>query len=260
MSESIKNAIILMYHGVVGKQNIVPPDREIGADLYDVALDNFRAQMTYLKQSGYRVMTHRTPALDDGHSSAAVLTFDDGEMNNFTDAFPVLKEHEFPAYFFVIAKRVGKPGYMGLEELRALHSQGMIIGSHGLSHEILTDLLETQIREELSASKKFLEVNLGVEIDSLSIPRGFCNDQVLKLAYEAGYRTIFISERPDDLDAECCSRVAVKKNWSLKRFEQALRYETPAGEWLVDSIKNGVKKILGGGFYDWLRSNLLKFK
>jgi len=37
----------------------------------------------------------------------------------------------------------------------------MVIGSHGFSHEVLTSLLDTQIEEELRASKKYLETGTG---------------------------------------------------------------------------------------------------
>jgi hypothetical protein len=31
-------------------------------------------------------------------------------------------------------------------------------------------------------------MNLGIVINDLSIPRGFCNDKVLHMAYDAGYK------------------------------------------------------------------------
>ena len=82
-------------------------------------------------------------------------------MNNCTVALPLLKEFGFTGHFFLIAKRIGKDGYMGWEQIRRLNAEGMIIGSHGFSHEILTNLLDTQIQEELSASKNTWNVTWG---------------------------------------------------------------------------------------------------
>jgi peptidoglycan/xylan/chitin deacetylase (PgdA/CDA1 family) len=268
----------------------------LGAGFYDVTAENFRAQMDYLKTNGYAITIVETEgsaqpqvlakAKQNGeglrlrHSSCSVgapdagsgvaepyvparnviLTFDDGEMNNFEEAFPVLQEFGFPGYFFIIAQRVGRHGYMGWEHLHALHEAGMVIGSHGFSHEILTNLQETQIQEELAASKKYLERNLEIPVESLSIPRGFCNDKILQMAYNAGYKNVFISERPAGLKFACLSRVAVKSRWSLRRFIHALDGQTPAGDRIFDFLKNGFKRIGGGALYDWMRRTLLNIE
>ena len=187
-----------------------------------------------------------------------IITFDDGEFNNFLQALPVLKDFGWKAYFFIIIKRIGKNGYMDWKELKELHKAGMVIGSHGLTHEILTNLLDSQMEEELRASKKNLEINLGIHIDTISIPRGFCNDKVIETAYRLGYKTIFISERPAGLKSGCISRVAVKSNWSLKRFESALNGHTPFIESLGEIIKKILKTILRESGYNWVRGVLIK--
>ena len=255
----ITQPIVLMYHGIIAAHTPLPKGRETGADLYDVTAENFRAQLGWLKEHLYRAITVRKN-LNVFSTKEVLLTFDDGEMNNCTVALPLLKKFGFTGHFFLIAKRIGKDGYMGWEQIRQLNAEGMIIGSHGFSHEILTRLLDTQIQEELSASKKHLERNLGIPVESISIPRGFCNDKIIRMAKEAGYRHIFMSEKPDNLQAGCFSRVAVKSNWSLERFAQALDGKAPFKEMVLGSCKNGVKKILGTGAYDWVRRMMLKIK
>ncbi|OGX43600.1 MAG: hypothetical protein A3G91_02095 [Omnitrophica WOR_2 bacterium RIFCSPLOWO2_12_FULL_50_9] len=240
--------VVLMYHGIVSRTSASPPEREAGAGFYDVTAENFRAQMEYLKTNGCTAQRD------------VILTFDDGEMNNFEEALPMLKEFGFTGYFFIIAQRVGRQGYMGWEELRALHEAGMVIGSHGFSHEILTNLQDTQIQEELAASKKYLERNLEIAVESLSVPRGFCNDKILQMAYKAGYKSIFISERPAGFKSACLSRIAVKSHWLLRRFIQAMDGRTPAGERIFEFSKNGFKQIGGGALYDWMRRMMLKIK
>ena len=179
-------------------------------------------------------------------------------MNNFDQSFPTLKQHGFSAYFFIIAKCIGQPGYMGWDELRELRKAGMTIGSHGFSHEILTNLLDTQIEEELRASKKFLERNLEIEVDTFSVPRGFCDDNVIQKAYDAGYKRIFISDRPRKLQSDCYSRVAVKANWPLERFTQAINGSTPFNERVFGVFRSAAKKIFCNSAYDWVRKVLLK--
>ncbi len=243
-----------MYHGIIAEDSNLPEEREIGADLYDVRVEDFKNQMQLIRTRGLAVKK-----IEHADEKDIIITFDDGELNNFQSAMPILKEHQFPAYFFIITKRIGHPGYMSIDDIREMSKQGMIIGSHGMSHEILTNLKDTQISEELSASKKYLERNLGIEIHDLSIPRGFCNDNVLAIAKEAGYKNIFISSRPKDLtDEGCCSRIAVKKSWKLKRFEMALNQKIPLRENFIEKTKNVIQMIFHENGYNWLRSSFLK--
>lgn len=230
-----------MYHGIVSVASSVPDRRESGAMLYDVSAAHFREQMLRLAKMDTK------PA----------ITFDDGEMNNYEVAFPILKELGLTAHFFVIVKRVGKPGYMGWPELKALVDGGMIIGSHGLTHEILTNLIDSQIEEELRASKRTLEANLEIPIQEFSIPRGFCNDKIINMAYKAGYSTVYISDRAHHIKAKCVPRVAVKGNWNLKRFETALAGRTPAKEVVLDFFKKIAKTILRESGYNFVRKMLI---
>jgi len=240
-------SIALMYHGILSDPSDIPPDRDAGAELYDVSLDNFKAQMESLKH-----FKTKNP------NRNVMITFDDGEMNNFKNVFPVLKGMGWGAYFFIVAKRVGKKGYMGLNELKQLHDAGMTIGSHGLTHEILTNLLDSQMEEELRASKENLEINLKIPIDTLSIPRGFCNDKVIETAYRLGYQKVFISGRPAWLKSTCFSRIPVKSNWSLGRFRMALNGKTPLMEIIGNVLIKILKFLLRESGYSWMRRSLIK--
>jgi len=257
MEKIPKQPCALMYHAVITEWTALPEEREAGAELYDVELVKFQQQMEYLSTSKYNVNILDDESLAT-EAKRIVLTFDDGEMNNYEHVFPVLKKYGFSAYFFIIAKRIGLKGYLGWDELRELHQSGMVIGSHGFSHEILTNLLDTQIEEELRASKKYLERNLGIAIDTLSIPKGFCDDNVIQRAYAAGYKRIFISDRPLQLESDCYSRTAVKSSWSLSRFKKAIHGTVPFMEYTMSVCKNATKRILGERAYDWIRKGLLK--
>ncbi len=247
---------VLMYHGIVNTVCPLPNDRETGAELYDLPVAEFEKQMAHLKKEGYRVVKAED-ATDDPKD--ILITFDDGELNNFLTALPILQRFNFPAYFFIIAGRVGKNGYMDWKQIRQLHDAGMVVGSHGLSHQILTNLIDTQIEEELRASKRTIELNINIPVDTFSTPRGFCNDALIKKAYTLGYKTIFISDRPTDLQSSCLSRIAVKDHWSLERFDRALKGVMTPLESLFLKIKKGVKLLFREGGYNLLRSILIKF-
>jgi peptidoglycan/xylan/chitin deacetylase (PgdA/CDA1 family) len=249
--------IVLMYHSISSGPLTMPPERETGAELYSVSLENFKAQMSWLKDKGFTPVIFETFRSAD-QTKPVIITFDDGEMNSFQQAYPVLKEFGWKAYFFIIVKRIGKDGYMGFKEIKELHQAGMVIGSHGLSHEILTDLLDSQMEEELRASKKNLEINLGAPIDTISIPRGFCNEKILQTAYKLGYKTIFVSDKPAKINPGCFGRIAIKSNWSLERFDLGLKGKTPLIEKGTDAVKKTLKTLLREKGYNWVRSILIK--
>ncbi len=253
---SEKSPVILMYHGIVADHSFIPHEREIGAELYDVFSQNFESQMSWLKDRSYKVIIYSGDS-ERYAEKEIVITFDDGERNNFENAFPVLNRFKFLAYFFVTINRINKPGYMNWEQLMELRDAGMLIGSHGLSHEILTTLKQKHIERELIESKAILEMNLKIAVDTFSVPRGFYDQNILTLAKEAGYKKVFVSDKKDR-DDFCLGRIAVKKNWDLKRFELALQGNVPLNESLTNSVKGFAKKILGGKGYDQLRNRLLK--
>ena len=244
---------VLMYHAVVAGPGSIPTGREIGADLYDVSLENFTQQIAWLADQGYQ--TVHPPEIKPVQKRV-VITFDDGEHNNFQHAWPVLRQRQLRAYFFVTIKRIGLNGYMKWSELKELVAGGMMIGAHGYTHEILTALTDAQLRHELVYSRRILEENLQVEINSLSIPRGFYDQRVLSVAQEAGYRHIFVSEKKRSSDP-CWSRTAVKKDWNLERFCLAVKGKRPLNEIVFDSVRRLAKGVLGSATYDAWRSKIL---
>lgn len=152
----------------------------------------FRDQMRWIGESRCRVIGLEACALAGWKEGLwerkAAITFDDGYADNYHSVFPVLKEHGFPATFFVTAGDVGKPGFMAWEMLREMAaSPGIEIGSHTLEHKPLTDIPEKEAWNSLVASKKILEDKLGREIRAIAYPCGSFNETVLKMVRGAGY-------------------------------------------------------------------------
>lgn len=249
---------ILMYHGIISSSADIPPNREAGADLYDLSLEKFKEQMQLIRDKGYRPSRIEDMAVYD--PKKIIITFDDGEMNNFHNAYPVLKEYSFPAYFFVTANRIGQKGYMGFKELEVLSKNGMIVGSHGLTHSILTGLNEGELRKELSDSKTTLEKHLNSAVHYFSVPGGFYNEDVVSVAKDIRYRRMFVSQRLMEHGDYCLPRVAVKGNWNLERSQMVLAGKTPMRERIFEGVKNAAKGVLGGRGYDCLRNLVLRKK
>ena len=171
---------------------------------------------------------------------------------------PILQKYGMQAYFFIMPPRVGRKGYMTWEDIQYMREAGMVIGSHGLSHEILTNLLDTQVEEEFRASKKSIEVNLGHPINAVSIPRGFCNKKIIEIAHSYGFQYIFISERPRFSQMGVYNRVAVKRHWDMPRFIMAMDGRMPFMEKIAFNVRDLAKFILRERGYNFVRNMFIR--
>ncbi len=237
----MKKAKILMYHSI----GTAPCGQETGSSLYSISEEDFHSQVQLVA-----LAEHRAPG-------KIILTFDDGFLNNYHVAFPALREFELKAYFFITINRVGRPGYMNWEKIRELHSAGMIIGSHGMTHIILDGQSDEDLEYEIKWSKKILEEKLGAAVDYFSVPRGFCNEKVTAKAKEAGYKAIFTSNISDS-DGFKSGRIAVKSGWDLEYFKKVLKNGLPLKDRTREFIKSASKKMFGARNYDRLRTRILK--
>lgn len=77
------------------------------------------------------------------------------------------------------------------DQIVELDRAGIEIGSHTVSHPVLSSMEENEVRDELVLSKKLIEEKLGHEVVSLSYPVGgksAFNSMVERIAAESGYR------------------------------------------------------------------------
>jgi peptidoglycan/xylan/chitin deacetylase (PgdA/CDA1 family) len=179
---------ILMYHYV----DDTPPPAGPYADDLTVRTKDFVAEMEFLVDGGYH-----TVSLADVYLAMAgerelpakpvVLTFDDGGLDNYQVAFPILKQHGLVATFFVITGSVGKAGQMDWDELGEMAAQGMSIQSHTVSHPDLRGVSGARLKSELGDSCQAVAEASGEPSYVLCYPSGAYNDTVIEAAKAAGY-------------------------------------------------------------------------
>lgn len=80
------------------------------------------------------------------------------------------------------------------EQLGEASQSGHRIGSHGLTHRALTELLPSELQEELGLSKRLLEEKFSLPVEDLALPYGFYNSQVLEASVRNGYKLVHSSE------------------------------------------------------------------
>ena len=80
------------------------------------------------------------------------------------------------------------------DEIREMAGQGFSMGSHTVSHAILTELSAAEAQRELAESRRRLEDELNGPIRALAYPNGTTldfNPQIEGMASEAGYSAAF---------------------------------------------------------------------
>jgi len=160
-----KTIPILMYHSL---------DTERFKDKMAISKELFEKQMKFLANSFQAITLEESISVKSQEGlfgGKAVITFDDGYLDNYTEAFPILQQYKIPAVFFVSPDKIGQKGYMNINMLREMHqTPGIEIGSHGLYHESLADVSSERAEKSIVESKKSLEKMLMVQAVVLSNP------------------------------------------------------------------------------------------
>lgn len=84
------------------------------------------------------------------------------------------------------------------EMLSEMHRSCFTIGSHTMTHPLLTNETWQKIRSETEGSRKLLERNLGVSINHFAYPDGRFNAATIRAVRAAGYRTAYTTCRHRD--------------------------------------------------------------
>jgi peptidoglycan/xylan/chitin deacetylase (PgdA/CDA1 family) len=247
---SAEMARVLMYHNFRG-----PSD----ADEDALSVVDARRQFEYLRRYFLVVPLHHiVDRLNSSQSfdhSTVAITIDDGRRNCYEFLFPLLREFDFPATFFVVSSFISRhiwiwtdkvlwlseqqnrpeelaPGKLdsvfrelnrmrpevrnqqvetmaakagvsfpaqppakyapcSWAELREMADSGLVeIGSHTVTHPILSSITDDECRHELTESRRQIEEGVGRKVRSFCFPNGMPGDyrpsQVRQLA-DVGY-------------------------------------------------------------------------
>jgi len=113
------------------------------------------------------------------------ITFDDGYLDNFEVAAPILRSLQLPATFFIASGFIGSrviapwdaelarpPGWMSWDHVRSLLAQGFEIGAHTDTHIDMGSADERTVRAELEVSKQKIRREIGISVQLFAYPFG----------------------------------------------------------------------------------------
>jgi len=175
---------IIMYHSI---------DKNDAISRLSVSPESFKRQMYFLKRHNYNVirLEDMPELVQKNHfpPKTISITFDDGYENNYTHAYPVLKELGLPATIFIVPMLVGREGYLTWDQIIEMSESGIIsIGSHSMTHAYLPGLPEQRLRIEIDDSKRSIESHIKRPVYAFSYPTGGFDEHVRERVRQAGYK------------------------------------------------------------------------
>jgi len=212
---------ILYYHSIKlenGNELRMPPKQ-------------FEAQMAYLQDKGYQSVSLEQlyQALYKGGTlpeRPIVITFDDGYVDNYTTAFPILKKHGYTATVFMVTSYINGEGFMSWPQLKELVANGWEIEGHTTKHPYLTKIDPSTILSELRPPKELLEKELGQTVNFFAYPYGDLNPNVVQKVKDAGYLMAVTTARgwaDDKADAWNLHRVYCYASMGMNEFTRRLK-------------------------------------
>lgn len=213
---------VIYYHSIQAL-----PNNELG-----MPPEQFETQMTYLAKEGYHSIS-ATQLYDYYYNKGTLptrpilITFDDGYMDNYSVALPIMKKYGFTATLFLIVNKVGDMNCLTWKEVKELAQNGWDIQSHTLTHLDLTTLSPKTLQHELVDSKAALEKQLDKPVHFFAYPSGKYNDAVVKGVKDAGYLMAFSTKRGwtnDKMDRMLVHRVYCFASMGIKEFSRRVTH------------------------------------
>lgn len=182
----------IMYHDVVAGRKQV---------WFDTTAAELRQHFEAIKQAGLTPIhiDQLYKHLRDGDplpEKAILLTFDDAYLGLYENAYPLLKEYNYPAAYFVQTGFVGVPtskDHFTWDQMREMDASGLIdFAAHTVTHPPdLRVLDDARLRREVFDCKTKLEQELGHPIHYFAYPEGNRDERVKQYLADAGYRMSF---------------------------------------------------------------------
>ncbi|MGI1828324.1 polysaccharide deacetylase family protein [Bacillus safensis] len=178
---------ILMYHSISSGNSLRVPKSEFASHMKWLKENDY---VTLSPEEAYQVLTTNSIPSE----KYVLITFDDGYTDNYTKAFPILKQYGMKATIFMIEQSIGRPHHLTDAQMDDMLSNGISIESHTIHHLELNRLSQKQQEEELKGSKAFFDQRFSQQTIMVSYPVGRYNEDTLKLAKEAGYQMAVTTE------------------------------------------------------------------
>lgn len=187
------NVPVLMYH------HVQPQSQAVEKNQTATSVDDgvFDQQIQYLISQGYTFLTAKelVDALRNKSqvsSKSIVLTFDDGYLDNYRFAYPVIKKYGVKGNFMITTGLLGGSDYMSWENVREMAGSGFAyFTDHTWSHYAVGYGEADKIRYEITTARQQLQENTGQTVDLFTYPYGSFSDLSIDILKQEGFTGAF---------------------------------------------------------------------
>ncbi len=225
---------ILMYHYI----SVAPSTQDRIRYGLSVPPDMFEAQLNLLRNNGFTTITLRdlydylavgTPL----PKRPIVLTFDDGYIDNYTNAFPLLRKYGMTGTFFVLTGKAddGNPAYLSWDMIQAMSSAGMDIQLHSRDHLDMRNRSYDWLVFQIIGGRQSIEGHTGKPVIFMAYPSGKFDANVRRFLKATNFWaavTTISGSRHTLSDALIWDRVRIAGQLRLQDFARLLGLDLAA--------------------------------
>ena len=220
---------ILMYHMIeVPKHSLEKPNLAVSPK-------EFEKQIKWLKKNGWQFVTISELLNKRDPSKTIAITFDDGYINNLTNALPILEKYQAKATLYLIAggQSVNKnphPSALLLSDnqVTEILNSGLVeLGAHSFTHPNLETSDEASRQYELAFTKNSLEERFGKTIRSFAYPFGHFDLALAQMVEKEKYESAVTTNKGVSTDLEkdrfYLKRIRISGKDSLSQFKTKIK-------------------------------------
>jgi len=222
---------ILMYHYISTAPSV---NDRIRYGL-SVTPEMFEAQLKLLQDNGFTTITLRdlydylavgTPLPDN----PIILTFDDGYVDNYTNAFPILQKYGMIGTFFVLTGPAddGDPAYLSWDMIQEMSSAGMDMQLHSRAHLDMRNRPYDWLVFQIIGGRQSIEGHTGKPVIFIAYPSGKYDANVQRFLRETNFWaavTTAFGSRHVLQDALNWDRVRISGQMRLQDFAKLLNIQ-----------------------------------
>lgn len=255
----MKKVLILNYHLIADTSEAC----DALGDIYRIDKKTFEKQIEYIKNAKIPIVSMNDILENNLQEKLSLaLTFDDGNSSDYEIVYPILRQNNMTATFFLCIDNFQKNN-LSWDKYRELSNNGFCIGSHGFSHTDLSVLSTEKASFELKASQSIIEKEIKTPIDFFSFPYGKHNKKLLSLAKATNYKAVLSTEfnyNYREKQPFLLHRISIKNTTSFSTFSAIINGDTKAirKQIIRSKVKQRIIRLFGTKIINTL--NILKSK
>lgn len=174
---TMKAVPVLCYHNI--KPSLTGHD-----PAFTISTEAFRSHIKILHDSGfhsispeqlYRYLSHG----ESLPSHPVLISFDDDREEQYSLAWPILKQYGFTAVFFVMTVTIDKAGYFSRAQIKQLSDSGNYIGLHTWDHPDMRHISADAWPRQMDTPRSMLREITGKPVDYFAWPYGAWNGDAI---------------------------------------------------------------------------------